>query len=94
LFLEQGSQKLFNFPPSTMPAQPGMETLELVTGILEFLGGLLILVGILTRPASFILCGMMAEDGTPPAMSFYALKAKAQGCPLDRPRSGYATHTS
>jgi len=60
LFLEHGSQKLFNFPPSTMPAQPGMETLELITGLLEFLGGLLILVGFLTRPVSFVLCGMMA----------------------------------
>ena len=51
LFLEHGSQKLFHFPPSTMPAQPGMETLMIVTGILELLGGLLILVGFLPGPS-------------------------------------------
>jgi putative oxidoreductase len=60
LFIEHGTQKLFNFPPMTMPMPEGMETLMLVAGILEFGGGLLILVGFLTRPVAFILSGMMA----------------------------------
>ena len=59
LFIEHGTQKLFGFP---IPAQtmPGMETMMLVAGLLELIGGLLILVGFFTRPVAFILCGMMA----------------------------------
>ena len=59
LFIEHGTQKLLGFP---VPAQtmPGMETMMLVAGLLELIGGLLILVGFFTRPAAFILCGMMA----------------------------------
>lgn len=59
LFLWHGSQKLFGFPPS---GQPGGElsALMLVGGLLEFFGGLLILVGLFTRWTAFILSGMMA----------------------------------
>ena len=60
LFIEHGTQKLFNFPPMSMPMPDGMGTLMLIAGILEFVGGLLILVGFLTRPVAFILSGMMA----------------------------------
>lgn len=61
LFIEHGTQKLFDFPPSAMPApEGGMATLMLVAGILETFGGLLILIGLLTRPVAFLLCGMMA----------------------------------
>ena len=57
LFLESGSMKLFGFPaPFPFP----VEGLLLVAGILEFAGGLLILVGFLTRPVAFLLCGFMA----------------------------------
>ena len=37
-----------------------MATLMTIAGILELAGGILILIGLLTRPVSFILCGMMA----------------------------------
>jgi putative oxidoreductase len=37
-----------------------METLLLIAGILELVGGFLILVGFLTRPVAFVLSGMMA----------------------------------
>ncbi|WP_375450425.1 DoxX family protein [uncultured Devosia sp.] len=59
LFIEHGTQKLFGFP---VPAQAmaGQETLMLVAGLLEVIGGLLILVGFFTRIAAFVLCGMMA----------------------------------
>ncbi len=60
LFLEHGTQKMFNFPPATTPAPPGMETIMLVTSVFEVVGGLLITVGLLTRPVAFILSGMMA----------------------------------
>lgn len=61
LFIWHGSQKLFGFPP----APPGMmpdpvPTIIIVAGALEFFGGLLILVGLLTRPVAFLLSGLMA----------------------------------
>jgi putative oxidoreductase len=61
LFMEHGTQKLFNFPPR--PPQMGhFELMSLVgaAGILEFFGGLLLLLGACTRPVAFILAGEMA----------------------------------
>ncbi len=57
LFIEHGTQKLFGFP---VPADGPAEGLMLLAGILEVVGGLLVLVGFFTRPVAFILCGMMA----------------------------------
>lgn len=58
LMLFHGSQKLFNWPPSD---HGGNATgLMLVAGILEFGGGLLLLIGLFTRPVAFILSGLMA----------------------------------
>jgi putative oxidoreductase len=57
LFIEHGTQKLFGFP---VPAVGPTEGLTLVAGILEVVGGILILIGFFTRPVAFILCGMMA----------------------------------
>jgi putative oxidoreductase len=52
---------LFNIPASTYPAPPeGMATLMTIAGWMELIGGAFILVGFLTRPVAFILCGMMA----------------------------------
>ena len=59
LFVEHGTQKLFGFPP---PPNPGPALLSLlgVQGILELVGGFLILIGFFTRPVAFILAGDMA----------------------------------
>lgn len=58
LFFESGMQKLFGFPapPFEMP----MNGLMYTAGTLEFVGGALLIVGLLTRPVAFILSGMMA----------------------------------
>ena len=57
LFVHFGLQKLFNFPvPYPMP----LDALTTTAGVLELIGGALVLVGFLTRPAAFILSGMMA----------------------------------
>jgi putative oxidoreductase len=57
LFLAHGAQKLFGVW--------GREAVELagllgLAGVLEFFGGLLILLGLLTRPVAFVLAGQMA----------------------------------
>jgi putative oxidoreductase len=58
LFWAHGSQKLFGFPGQ--PRTGALPPLSLVAGILEFFGGLLLLVGLFTRPVAFILSGLMA----------------------------------
>ena len=58
LFLWHGSQKLFNYPSKEgFTAATG---LILVAGVLELGGGVLFLIGLLTRPVAFLLCGLMA----------------------------------
>jgi len=56
LFLQHGLSKFFGFPT----AGPPMSTLLYVQGVIEVLGGLLILLGAYTRPVAFILAGDMA----------------------------------
>jgi putative oxidoreductase len=60
LFIEHGSQKLLGFPPAQQAASDSLSTLTWVSGGLEFFGGLLILLGLFTRPAAFLLSGEMA----------------------------------
>ena len=59
LFMQHGGQKLFNFPPSPHP-MPHLPVLMLVAGVLEFFGGLLVLIGLFTKPVAFVLAGEMA----------------------------------
>ena len=59
LFLEHGTQKLFGFPPSEY-SSPGLLSLMGVAGMLETVGGVLVVLGLLTRPVAFVLAGMMA----------------------------------
>jgi len=58
LFLEHGTQKLFDFPPvaepGTLPALMGAQ------GVIEVVGGVLLALGFFTRPVAFILSGDMA----------------------------------
>jgi putative oxidoreductase len=63
LFAQAGSVILFGWFGG-MPGQPGATPPLMsqigIGGVLEFLGGLLIVLGLLTRPVSFILSGEMA----------------------------------
>ncbi|MBB4233786.1 DoxX family protein [Rhizobium esperanzae] len=58
LFIEHGTMKLFGFPASQMSGS--LPPLMLFAALLELIGGILILVGLLTRPVAFLLAGEMA----------------------------------
>lgn len=60
VFLQHGTQKIFGFPASAEGSQPPLLSLIGVGGVIELVGGALIILGFLTRPAAFILCGQMA----------------------------------
>jgi len=59
LFLEHGTAKLLGFPASEM-ANPAMWSLPWIAGVLELVGGLLMLVGLWTRWVGILLAGEMA----------------------------------
>lgn len=59
LYMAHGSQKLFGFPPTGRPGG-GLPPLMMAAGIIEFFGGLLLLLGLFTRPVAFIVSGQMA----------------------------------
>ena len=60
MFIQHGTQKLFGFPvEQRMPYElvslnPGL------AGILEVVGGAMLLVGLFTRQVAFVLSGLMA----------------------------------
>jgi putative oxidoreductase len=58
LFLEHGMSRLFGFP-SPLPT-PDVFTMYWFAGAIELAGGLLLLIGLFTRPAAFIMSGEMA----------------------------------
>lgn len=60
IFIAHGTQKLFGFPIPPGSGLPAMFTLGWTAAILEFVGGIAILAGFMTRPVAFILAGEMA----------------------------------
>ncbi|MDO9383650.1 MAG: DoxX family protein [Hyphomicrobiaceae bacterium] len=58
LFIEHGTQKILGFPTPKMV--PEMLSLAWVAGVMEIVGGGLLLIGLFTRPVAFILSGQMA----------------------------------
>ena len=56
-FLTHGTMKLFSWPaPFEYPLNPMLYT----AGILEVVGGLLLIIGLFSRPTAFLLSGLMA----------------------------------
>jgi putative oxidoreductase len=67
LLMQHGLQKVFGvLVPTPAPGAPSSHgtftllSLSGVAGILEFVGGLLLIVGLFTRPVAFILSGLLA----------------------------------
>jgi len=60
LFLQHGSAKLLGYPHIAMFDGVQLVSLIGLAGILELVGGSLILIGLFTRPVAFILSGEMA----------------------------------
>ena len=60
LFLEHGTAKFFGFPAVEFLAGTPLFSLSGIGGVLEIVGGLLLVLGLFTRPAAFILSGEMA----------------------------------
>ncbi len=58
LMMHHGSLKLFGFPGEPFPGEPGF--IMWIAGPIELIGGALIMVGLFTRWAAFITCGLMA----------------------------------
>jgi putative oxidoreductase len=58
LFLEHGTQKLLGFPAGG--THPALFTLPWFQAVIELVGGLLLAVGLFTRPVALILSGDMA----------------------------------
>jgi putative oxidoreductase len=59
-FMLHGAQKLFGFLAPAGAQGPSTFSQIWIGGVLEFFGGLLLLLGLFTRPVAFILSGMMA----------------------------------
>lgn len=74
IFMLHGTAKLFGMPHQAMFDNLPVLSLIGFAGILEFAGGLLILIGLFTRPVAFVLCGFMAVA--------YFMAHASQGSPL------------
>jgi putative oxidoreductase len=59
LVLEHGTSKHLNFPASSRSGADAL-TLSGMSGVLELIGGFLIVLGLFARPVAFILSGLMA----------------------------------
>lgn len=60
LLLQHGTAKLFKIPVIPTFANLSLTSLPGIAGILELVGGVLIILGLFTRPTAFILSGMTA----------------------------------
>lgn len=59
MFLQHGTQKVFGFPA---PARGPFDIMSQIGigGVLEVVGGVLLVLGLFTRPVAFLMSGMMA----------------------------------
>lgn len=60
IFMVHGTQKVLDFPAGDQPRVFNPMSMMGVAGLLELVGGALLLFGLFTRPVAFVLSGMMA----------------------------------
>jgi len=62
LFIQYGTAKVLAFPAAVMPGggTASLTSLPGIAGVLEMVGGTLLLVGLFTRPVAFVVSGEMA----------------------------------
>jgi putative oxidoreductase len=62
LFIQVGTAKVFALPAAIMPGggTAPIGSLPFIAGVLETFGGLLLFLGLFTRPVAFLLSGEMA----------------------------------
>lgn len=59
LFFLHGTSKLFGFPPYPLGV-PNIFSTFWIAGVLELIGGSLLIIGLFSRPVAFLLSGEMA----------------------------------
>ena len=60
VYVAHGTQKLFGVPGHPFHAPVFASTLLFAAGVIETVGGTLMLLGLFTRPVAFVLSGQMA----------------------------------
>jgi putative oxidoreductase len=61
IFLEHGMQKFFGFPPGEHAGSGwALNSPGAFAGVIELVAGLLMVIGLFTRPAAFVASGTMA----------------------------------
>jgi len=60
VYLAHGTQKMFGVPGHPFHAPVLVATMIAAAGVIETIGGTLMLLGLFTRPVAFVLSGQMA----------------------------------
>jgi putative oxidoreductase len=60
LLLQHGMGKLLHFPPGTVPPTFNINSMPGYAGIIELVCGILLVIGLFSRPAAFVASGMTA----------------------------------
>ena len=60
MFLQHGTQKMFGFPVAARSEFDWLTLNPGLAGVMEVVGGVLLLVGLFTRPVAFLCSGLMA----------------------------------
>ncbi|CAN5800329.1 DoxX family protein [soil metagenome] len=60
LLLQHGLGKIFKFPPGVVPPTFNMNSMPGYAGVIELVCGILLVIGLFSRPAAFIASGMTA----------------------------------
>src|SRR5579872_5491178 len=60
LFLEHALVKVIGFPPGAAPGPQSLTSFFGIAGLIELVGGVLLTLGLFTRPVAFLMAGEMA----------------------------------